>query len=77
MIKIKKISVHLLRLKLRSPFTTAFGTYDRLLHPFVVIETKDNLTGIGEIPTLTDPAISQKAMFIQSLLLLKNLLFPL
>lgn len=76
MIKIKKISVYLLRLKLRFPFTTAFGTYDRLLHPFVVIETKNNLTGIGEIPTLTDPAYKPESDVYSVMTSLKKFILP-
>ena len=38
------------------PFTTSFGTYETLDRPFVVIETSDGLRGVGEIPTLLDPA---------------------
>ena len=39
-----------------APFTTSFGTYETLDRPFVVIETSDGLRGVGEIPTLLDPA---------------------
>lgn len=43
-------------LHLRAPFTTSFGTYTILDRPFVVIETSDGFRGVGEIPTLRDPA---------------------
>lgn len=43
-------------LSLRSPFTTSFGTYRQLDRPFVIARTSDGLTGIGEVPTLSDPA---------------------
>ena len=43
-------------LQLRAPFTTSFGTYETLDRPFVVVETSDGLRGVGEIPTLLDPA---------------------
>jgi O-succinylbenzoate synthase len=43
-------------LTLRSPFTTSFGTYRQLDRPFVIVRTSDGLTGIGEAPTLSDPA---------------------
>lgn len=53
---IKRISVYLTPLELRAPFTTSFGTYETLDRPFVVIETTDGLRGVGESPTLLDPA---------------------
>jgi O-succinylbenzoate synthase len=53
---IERIAVHLVPLTLRTPFTTSFGTYETLTRPFVVIETQDGLRGVGEIPTLLDPA---------------------
>ncbi|MGD9711935.1 MAG: hypothetical protein AB7V46_07720, partial [Thermomicrobiales bacterium] len=54
--RLTRIDVHLVRLTLRAPFTTSFGTYRELDRPFVVIYTDDGLTGIGESPTLSDPA---------------------
>ena len=53
---IARITVHRVPLQLRQPFTTSFGTYETLDRPFVVIETSDGLRGVGEIPTLLDPA---------------------
>ena len=53
---ITRIAVHRVPLTLRAPFTTSFGTYEKLGRPFVVIETSDGLRGVGEIPTLLDPA---------------------
>ncbi len=53
---IASITVHRVPLQLRAPFTTSFGTYETLDRPFVVIETSDGLRGVGEIPTLLDPA---------------------
>ncbi len=53
---IARILVHRVPLRLRAPFTTSFGTYETLDRPFVVIETSDGLRGVGEIPTLLDPA---------------------
>ena len=53
---IASITVHRVPLQLRAPFTTSFGTYEVLDRPFVVIETTDGLRGVGEIPTLLDPA---------------------
>lgn len=53
---IERIVVHHVQLQLRAPFTTSFGTYTTLDRPFVVIETRDGLRGVGEVPTLLDPA---------------------
>ncbi len=53
---ISRIIVHRVPLELRAPFTTSFGTYETLDRPFVVIETSDGVRGVGEIPTLLDPA---------------------
>jgi O-succinylbenzoate synthase len=53
---ISRITVHRVPLQLRQPFTTSFGTYETLDRPFVVVETSDGLRGVGEIPTLLDPA---------------------
>lgn len=53
--RLTRIDVHQVRLTLRAPFTTSFGTYRELDRPFVVIYTDDGLTGIGEAPTLSDP----------------------
>ncbi len=53
---IKRISVYRTPLQLRAPFTTSFGTYETLDRPFVVVETTDGLRGVGESPTLLDPA---------------------
>ncbi len=52
----QRVAVYRLSLQLRAPFTTSFGTYETLDRPFVAIETSDGLRGIGEIPTLLDPA---------------------
>jgi len=55
-VKLVSIAVRLLQLELRVPFTTSFGTYRTLTRPFVVVRTADGLRGVGEIPTLVDPA---------------------
>jgi o-succinylbenzoate synthase len=54
--KLRSIAVYDVTLELRSPFTTSFGTYTTLHRPFVVIENADGLKGVGEVPTLSDPA---------------------
>src|SRR3954466_463105 len=53
---LSSITVHRVPLRLRQPFTTSFGTYETLDRPFVVIETSDGLRGVGEVPTLLEPA---------------------
>lgn len=53
---IERIAVRVILLTLRAPFTTSFGTYETLTRPFVVVETRDGLRGVGEVPTLLDPA---------------------
>ena len=55
-LSISSIGVYKTPLYLRAPFTTSFGTYTTLDRPFVVIETSDGLRGVGEVPTLRDPA---------------------
>ena len=73
---IAKISVHLLTLELRVPFTTSFGTYQTLARPFVVVETADGLRGVGEIPTLSDPAYKPEADPPAVLTSLKEFILP-
>lgn len=51
-----RITVYRVPLQLRAPFTTSFGTYETLDRPFVVIESSDGPRGVGEAPTLLDPA---------------------
>jgi len=55
-VSIERLLVYRLPLRLTVPFTTSFGTYQTLDRPFVVIETSDGLRGVGEIPTLVEPA---------------------
>ena len=73
---IASISVHLLTLELRVPFTTSFGTYQTLTRPFVVIETTDGLRGVGEIPTLSDPAYKPEADPPSVMTSLKEFILP-
>ncbi|MDP9365049.1 MAG: o-succinylbenzoate synthase [Chloroflexota bacterium] len=49
-------SIRLTRLVLRAPFTTSFGTYHELDRPFVVLRDETGAVGVGEVPTLRDPA---------------------
>jgi O-succinylbenzoate synthase len=55
-VRLTRIDVYRLRLTLRAPFTTSFGSYRELDRPFIVLETADGLKGVGEVPTLSDPA---------------------
>jgi o-succinylbenzoate synthase len=55
-VKLLKIDVYRLSMRLRAPFTTSFGSYRELERPFVVIETEEGFRGVGEVPTLSDPA---------------------
>ena len=54
--RLRATRLHLLDLTLRTPFTTSFGTYRTLPRPFVVIEAADGRLGVGEAPTLLEPA---------------------
>lgn len=54
--RLARIDVYCLRLTLGAPFTTSFGSYLELERPFVVVRTEDGLRGVGEVPTLSDPA---------------------
>lgn len=54
--KLARASVRLVDLRLRTPFTTSFGTASLLRRPFVVLETGDGRRGVGEVPTLPEPA---------------------
>ena len=54
--KLVRASVRLVDLRLRTPFTTSFGTATALRRPFVVLETDEGDRGVGEVPTLPEPA---------------------
>ncbi len=73
---IRSIAVHLLDLELRVPFTTSFGTTKTLTRPFVEIQTSDGLRGVGEIPTLGDPAYKAEVDTPAVLTSLKEFLVP-
>ena len=75
-VKLVAISVHLLRLKLRVPFSTSFGTYRELDRPFVVMRTDDGVVGVGEIPTLRDPAYKPECDTPAVLTSLKEFVLP-
>lgn len=71
-----EVSVHLLSLQLRTLFTTSFGTYRTLSRPFVVLRTADGATGVGEIPTLIDPAYKAECDTPAVLTSLREFLLP-
>jgi O-succinylbenzoate synthase len=73
---ISSIIVHRVPLQLRQPFTTSFGTYETLDRPFVVIETSDGLRGVGEIPTLRDPAYKAEVDTPSVLTSLREFILP-
>ena len=73
---VSRITVHLVELHLRAPFTTSFGTYETLTRPFVVIETSDGLRGVGEIPTLLDPAYKPEGDTPAALTSLREFVLP-
>jgi o-succinylbenzoate synthase len=73
---IARVIVHRVPLQLRTPFTTSFGTYEILDRPFVVIETSDGLRGVGEIPTLLDPAYKAEVDTPSVLTSLREFILP-
>lgn len=54
--KLSRVTVLLADLRLRVPFTTSFGTAREVQRPFVLLETTDGRRGLGEVPTLPEPA---------------------
>jgi O-succinylbenzoate synthase len=75
-VKIASIAVSVVPLTLRAPFTTSFGTYQTMQRPFVVIETDDGRRGVGEIPTLSDPAYKAESDPASVLTSLESYLLP-
>lgn len=73
---ITRIIVYRLTLRLRAPFTTSFGTYETLDRPFVAIETRDGVRGIGEVPTLLDPAYKAEVDTPAALTSLQSFILP-
>jgi O-succinylbenzoate synthase len=71
-----EVSVRLVRLTLRAPFATSFGTYRELTRPFVLLRTDDGLLGVGEIPTLPDPAYKAECDTPAVLTSLREFLLP-
>lgn len=74
--QITSIAVYNLTLELRVPFTTSFGTYKTMARPFVLIETADGLRGLGEIPTLNNPAYKAESDTPAVLTSLKEFIVP-
>ena len=74
--KLVAVSIQVLNLRLREPFTTSFGTYRELPRPFVVLRTDDGLVGVGEIPTLRDPAYKPECDTAAVLTSLREFVLP-
>ncbi|MBA3416135.1 MAG: o-succinylbenzoate synthase [Chloroflexia bacterium] len=74
--KLARASVHLIDLRLRTPFTTSFGTATLLRRPFVVLETDDGRRGVGEVPTLPEPAYKAEVDTPAGLTSLREWLLP-
>ena len=55
-VKLTSSEVWVVTFELRAPFTTSFGTYRTFRRPFVVLAAEDGRRGVGEVPTLGDPA---------------------
>jgi o-succinylbenzoate synthase len=75
-VKLRRADVHLLELTLRTPFTTSFGTATTLRRPFVVLEDADGRRGVGEAPTLPDPAYKPEVDTPAVLTSLREFLLP-
>jgi len=75
-VKLARITVYLATLELRVPFTTSFGTQKTLPRPFVVIETTDGLRGIGEIPTMAQPAYKAESDTPAAMTSLREFILP-
>lgn len=71
-----RIAVHLVTQELRVPFTTSFGTQQTLRRPFVLLETTDGRRGLGEVPTLADPAYKPESDTPAVLTSLREFLLP-
>lgn len=74
--KIASLELWSVPLMLRSPFTTSFGTYRQLDRPFVIVRTEDGLTGVGEVPTLSDPAYKAECDPFSVMTSLKTFVVP-
>jgi o-succinylbenzoate synthase len=75
-VAIEYIAVFRIPLSLRAPFTTSFGTYQTLDRPFVVVKTTDGLRGVGEVPTLLDPAYKAEVDTPAVLTSLRDFILP-
>ena len=60
---IERITISLVTLRLREPFTTSFGTYETLTRPLVVLETSDGLRGVGEVQFAVSQLGAQRVFF--------------
>lgn len=74
--KFRKASVVIVELTLRTPFTTSFGTSTVMHRPFVLLETDDGRVGVGEVPTLSNPAYKAECDHPAVLTSLREFLLP-
>lgn len=74
--KLRSASVVIVELTLRTPFTTSFGTSTVMQRPFVVLRTEDGRTGVGEVPTLNNPAYKAECDYPAVLTSLREFLLP-
>ncbi|MGI9254567.1 MAG: enolase C-terminal domain-like protein, partial [Thermomicrobiales bacterium] len=74
--KLTDATVFLVDLTLRTPFTTSFGTATVLRRPYVLLRTEDGRRGLGEIPTLPDPAYKAEVDHPAVLTSLKEFILP-
>jgi o-succinylbenzoate synthase len=74
--RIELAEISLVEMRLRTPFTTSFGTYCELSRPFVVLRSSDGLAGVGEMPTLTDPAYKAEVDHFSVVTSLKEFILP-
>lgn len=74
--KLRRADVYLLDLTLRTPFTTSFGTATVLRRPFVVLEDAAGRRGLGEAPTLPNPAYKAEVDTPAVLTSLREFLLP-
>jgi o-succinylbenzoate synthase len=75
-VRITEATVFLVDLTLRTPFTTSFGTATLLRRPYVVLRTEDGRRGLGEIPTLPDPAYKAEVDHPAVLTSLREFILP-
>ena len=72
--KIETVKLHKLKMKMKNPFTTSFGTQiDRYITIVEVID-ENGLSGFGETVAGEDPLYSEESLWIVQSLQQKNIL---